>query len=312
MVKINDKGAYDLGKKIYRVYGLNVESELPLPETVEINQNKTIDVIVRCGKIPEHASQAIADGKVGIYFRKEAWFLVRNIGKYYIANGNEIIVEGFPEADEHRIKSFVLGASLGVLLLQREILALHGSGVIVNNQAWVITGESGAGKSTLTTKILKNDTKFIADDTVTLELADSIYAVPGYPQQKLCRDAAKELGYDLSDLLQIDENREKYAVPLTDNFYNDKIKLGLICELMVYNGEEVVMEELQGHEKLQAFLDNIYCGITMKHSGMSPELFTKCLRVVKEIPWYRIKRPQVGDTTELQLELLQKSMQKKN
>lgn len=285
---------------------------MPLPEAEEAEEEGRIDAFIRCGQIPEHAKKAIEEGKVGIYFRKEAWFLVRNIGQYYVANGNEIIVEGFGEADVHRIKSFVLGASLGVLLLQREIPALHGSGVIVDNQAWIITGESGAGKSTLTTKILKENTKFLADDTVALEISDKIYAIPGYPQQKLCQDAAKELGYDINQLKKIDENREKYAVALTDNFYNDKIELGLICELKVYDGGEVQLEELQGHAKLQAFLDNIYCGITLRHSGMSPQFFTKCLQVVQQVPWYRIRRPKDGDTTARQLQLLTEVCAKSN
>lgn len=292
--------------KIYKIYGLIVKSEMPLPEIVEVEKEKKIDVFIKCGQIPEHAKKAIEEGKVGIYFRKEAWFLIQNIGQYYIANGNEIIVERFEEADLHRVKSFVLGASLGVILLQRETLALHGSGVILDNQAWIITGESGAGKSTLTTRILKENAKFLADDTVALETAEQIYAVPGYPQQKLCQDAARELGYDINCLKKIDENREKYAVVLTNNFYDDKIKLGLVCELCVYDGKEVQIEELQGHAKLQAFLDNIYCGITLKHSGMSPQFFTKCLQVVQKVPWYRIRRPRNGDTTAEQLGLLKK------
>lgn len=297
------KGVCGLEAKLYKIYGLNVKSEMPLPEAAEA-ENERIDVVINCGQIPKHAKKAIEEGKIGVYFRKEAWFLVKNIGQYYIANGNEIIVEGFEGAEPHRVKSFVLGASLGVLLLQRETIALHGSGVIVNDEAWVITGESGAGKSTLTTRILKEGVKFLADDTVALETGENIYALPGYPQQKLCRNAVVELGYEINRLKRIDEDREKYAVSLTERFYADKIKLGRICELTIYDGTEVQIEELQGHEKLQAFLNNMYCGITLKYSGMSPQFFTKCLQVVQTVPWYRIRRPRQGDTTKEQFRLL--------
>lgn len=289
--------------KVYKIYGLTVKSELPLSEVKEVVEEK-IDVWVRCGEIPEHARTAIEEGKIAIYLRKETWFFIKDIGQYYIANGNEIIVEAFEGADLHSVKSFVLGAALGVLLLQRETLILHGSGVVVDNQAWMITGDSGAGKSTLTTRILKEGAKFLADDTVALDVAEQVYAMPGYPQQKLCKDAAEKLGYDIKNLKKINEEREKYAVALTDNFYDDKIGLILVCELKVYDGNEVQIEELQGHEKLQAFLDNIYMGITLKYSGMSPQFFTKCLQIVQEVPWYRIKRPKDGDTTMEQLKLL--------
>ena len=261
--------------------------------------------------VPKHAKKAIEEGKIAIYLRKESWFFIKDIGQYYIANGNEIIVEAFEGADLHSIKSFVLGAALGVLLLQRETLVLHGSGVVVDNQAWIITGDSGAGKSTLTTRILKDKAIFLADDTVAIETAEQIYAMPGYPQQKLCKDAAVELGYDINQLRKINEEREKYAVALTDNFYNDKIELGLVCELIVYDGEEVQIEEMQGHEKLQAFLHNIYMGVTLKYSGMSPEFFTKCLQVVQKVPWYRIKRPKSGNTTTEQLKLLTQALHTK-
>ena len=244
--------------KIYIIYGLNVKSELFLAEVKEMPEAKKIDVTVKCDQIPKHAKKAIEEGKIAIYLRKESWFFIKDIGQYYIANGNEIIVEAFEGADLHSIKSFVLGAALGVLLLQRETLVLHGSGVVVDNQAWIITGDSGAGKSTLTTRILKDKAIFLADDTVAIETAEQIYAMPGYPQQKLCKDAAVELGYDINQLRKINEEREKYAVALTDNFYNDKMELCLVCELTVYDGEEVQIEEIQGHEKLQAFLHNIY------------------------------------------------------
>lgn len=296
--------------KTYKIYGLCVKSELTLSEAKEVTDEK-IDVFVKCRQIPKHARDAIEEGRVAIYLRKESWFFIKDIGQYYIANGNEIIVEAFEGADLQNVKAFVLGASLGLLLLQRETLVLHGSGVVVNNQAWIITGNSGAGKSTLTTRILKEHAMFLADDTVALETTEQIYAMPGYPQQKLCKDAAIELGYDMKRLKKINENREKYAVALTDNFCNDKTKLGLICELTVYDGKEVQIEEIQGHAKLQAFLHNIYMGITLKYSGISPQFFTKCLQVVQSVPWYRIKRPQNGNTTTAQLKLLTQALHTK-
>ena len=63
------------------------------------------------------------------------------------------------------MKIYVMCSCLGFIMLQRNMVAIHGGGVIeMDNKAVIFTGDRGAGKSTLTTALRRKGYKFISDD----------------------------------------------------------------------------------------------------------------------------------------------------
>lgn len=306
---MNEKKIYN-----YKVYGKNVTSEIVLPEllTNDCKEQGDTDVTISYGSMPKEIYAGVQEGRWFNYEKNKMWFSIKNVAKYYIFDGNTIIVDPCNNADSHEVKTFLLGSAFGMLLIQRQIIAIHGSTIVINGQAVTITGEQGAGKSTLSSALRDKGYSFMADDVSVTGKGDSKATIvyPGYPQQKLCRNAMEEMGYDIEAYKRIDEGRDKYAIPVYNNFINEPVKLGAVFEIAVTDCPNVEIEEIIGIEKLKAFLKNIYRVEVTQFSGMSSQYFKNCIDISKEVPLYKIKRPKNKFSVEEQINVIENTMKK--
>ena len=207
-------------KYYYKVYGLNIESEIKIQELVILNdENKAnIDVTIYIDKMPKSINIAKNQGTLEGFRKKEMWFYIKGIATYYIKNGQDIIVEPYRDIHDHYIKTYILGSAFGLLLIQRNIVAIHGGPVLISDKDIICTGDTGAGKSTLTSALRLSGAKLIADDVSAIDITDKINVYPAYPQQKLCGDAVRKLGYNTEDFIRVDEGRDKYAISSKSEF----------------------------------------------------------------------------------------------
>lgn len=294
-------------KYYYKVYGLNIESEIKIQELVILNDEDkaNIDVTIYIDKMPESINIAKEQEILEGFRKKEMWFYIKDIATYYIKNGQEIVVEPYRDIDDHYIKTYILGSAFGLLLIQRNIVAIHGGTVVIDDKAIICTGDTGAGKSTLTSALRLNGAKLLADDVSTIDIKDEIMVYPAYPQQKLCGDAVRKLGYDTGDFIRIDEGRDKYAIPSKTEFISEPVKLSAIFEVMVGDLEKVEIRELKGSEKMSTIMKNIYRGYVNEIAGLDREYFKDFLKITKEINLYRIIRPKDKFTVNEQIKLIE-------
>lgn len=57
--------------------------------------------------------------------------------------GKRIVVSPIPGADERKVRLFILGTCMAVIMMQRGILPLHGSAVVIDGWAYAFVGHSG-------------------------------------------------------------------------------------------------------------------------------------------------------------------------
>lgn len=290
-------------KYYYKVYGLNIESEIKIQELVILNDEDkaNIDLTIYIDKMPESINIAKEQGILEGFRKNEMWFYVKGVATYYIKNGKEIVVEPYRNIDDHYIKTYILGSAFGLLLIQRNIVAIHGGTVVIDDKAIICTGDTGAGKSTLTSALRLNGAKLVADDVSAIGIKDEIMVYPAYPQQKLCGDALKKLGHNTSEFIRIDEGRDKYAIPSKAGFISEPVKLSTIFEISVKEVEEVNINELKGSEKMNTIMKNIYRGYVNQIVGLDRAYFRKLLRITKDINVYRITRPKDKFTVNEQI-----------
>lgn len=298
----------------YRIYGLNVKSDIEISELLpieEVEENR-IDIKIIKGIIPKEVIDSIPSYSWFKYDVKNMVFTVENVGSFYIYNGENIIVQPSENADKQMVKTFILGTSFGMILSQRNKVAIHGGSILIGEKAIVLTGQSGAGKSTLTNAFRHYEYPFIADDvSSTIEFQDEIFVEPAYPQQKICRDAMEKMGYNIEDFRLIDEGREKYVIPAHKSFVKEKRKLEAIFEIEPYDGEEVKIEEVLGGDKMKAILRNIYRIELIAPHGIPPVYFKKVINIAKKVLVYRIKRPRDQFSVDKQIELIEKELKLK-
>ncbi|MHB8128935.1 MAG: phosphoenolpyruvate carboxykinase (ATP) [Mobilitalea sp.] len=276
----------------YQIFGLVVKSEIELPEAYEIEEQEA-DVKIKYGEMPLFIKRKQEQKYLtSILLRKYKWFYFENEANFLIEEGSKITVELDNTADEKHIRALLLGPCLGSILYQRENVTIHGAAVVWKDIAIVVSGVSGAGKSTISSELRKKGCIFMADDTVAITSEDGIiYANPSYPQQKLCPDAAIRLGYDLSELILLQEESDKYAVRLKDSFCSVRKKVGAFIYLDIHEGDELIVNEITDSRKLEIIVSNLYTYLDCKNAGLNTNFFNKCLEMAQKVPVIKVERP---------------------
>lgn len=295
-----------MSKFYYKLYGLNIESEVECKELIK-SEKTDDDIKIYFGKAPEDVYDLIKQGYIVHSTEKIMWLYVEDVAIYYVFDGENIVIDKQQDnVDEYDLKAYLLGTALGMILIQRNLIAIHGGTILVDNKAITIVGDSGAGKSTLTSALRLKGYPFMADDVSVLSGNKVNFS---YPQQKLCKDTVEKLGYNTDDYNMIDDDREKYAIPVRDNFIMDSNKLNAIFEITITDADEdVSCEEIKGTEKFNIFMKNIYRIEIAKTAGINPVYFKKCLDVVSNIHVYRIKRPNGKFSVSNQIEIIENVM----
>lgn len=293
----------------YKVYGLNVESELLVPELSPLDKSEqnNIDVKISFGSMPRDIKELINRGIKANYQKQRMWFHIKDIASYCISNGNEITIELCEITDPQIVKVYILGSVLGMVLLQRDIVAIHGGSIVINGKGCIFTGDKGAGKSTLTTALRKKGYDFVSDDVASIKIDKTNMIYPGFGYQKLCEDAMIKLGYNPSEFEPFRSDMNiKYIVPALDSFVDSEVQLEALFELEVGDVERVGLVEIKGNEKLQKLMKNIFrVEIIPYVGGMTSIYLKKCIDIAKSIKCYKIIRPKDMFTVDEQVKLVE-------
>ncbi len=292
----------------YRIYGTTLCSEIEYPHLIPTDGHDA-DIYLK-----NTSSLLSMTEKETTYYvspiTKTHILFCNQVGIFQITDGTTITICPKEGISMDQLTPFVFGYSIAMLFWQRNQLAIHCSAVECDGKALIIAGDSGSGKSTLTTKLLENGFRLMTDDVAIVDISSEghIMVYPAFPQQKLCRDAVHRNHLNTEDLLYIDEDRDKFAVPRRNCFCDSPCKLSAMLCLSVQNEDsDVLLTELNGHQKLISFLENNFLFPMFRNSGgFCTEDMQKCLQTVQTLPLYRMMRPFGIDSTDTQLQKIQK------
>lgn len=184
-------GLYD-----YSLFGLHIRSELRLPELLAAENSAQPQVTIRLGKTPD-----IPANGPGLFSTHEGLLLVIDrVGRYFIKDGSEIVVEPHPGVPEANTRLFLLGSAMGAILHQRGLLPLHANAVDCGGRAFAFMGPSGSGKSTLAARFNDLGFRIVADDVCVVSFADNgqPQICPGVGRLRLWRDVLEATGRDIA------------------------------------------------------------------------------------------------------------------
>lgn len=303
----------------YKIYGLKVASDFQLHEALELNHDeiKSIDVTICEEKLPAKVvgdtDEEIQKGEVNTYCveKNRAWFRWYGQAAFMVIDGKQIRYQCLPGYDKMFVSALILCLAFFYILLQREMIAMHGSGLVWNGKTIIISGESGSGKSSLAEAILKQGAKFLADDTVAVDVrAEGIYATPAYPQQKLCEDQITEEMWRMYNIVTLpkDGGVVKYGVRMPDRFCEEPQKLDSLIIIQKEDITEPKIREITGADKMKYITKNLYKYENYVKVGMSVEIFKKCISVANSTNIFILSRPALGMTVDQQVELLRRTL----
>lgn len=260
----------------YVAYGLQIESELAIPEFLsEQASSATVSpdskgVQVSFGSLTPPAALHPTPSACRCHIQPdEAYLEWPQGGLFLVRQGQEIIIDPVVGADEQMIRTFLLGAAFGLLLHQRRKMVLHASAIAFDEGAVIFIGDRGAGKSTTAALFQSHGYALLSDDVTvldSLELSGQspsspdktvVKVVPSFPQIKLWPESITSLGQTPEQFPTLNALVEKRLYTLADGFATHPHPLLGIYVLDW--GEENIIEPLQGQEALGELMHNWYC-----------------------------------------------------
>jgi len=292
----------------YTVFGLRLKSEFILPELLQsAKQEEESDFEIRSGDLSDAWDEYGSHDEYFAFAGNHILFYIPDIAIFKISGGKQIIVSPLSGADEKSIRLYLLGTCIGTILLQRRLLPLHGSAVVINGKAYAFVGESGAGKSTLAAAFLNRGYQLLSDDVIAVShnQGDNIPVVlPAYPQQKLWQESIEQLGMDTNRYLPIYES--KYAIPVSSMFCTESVPLAGVFELVKTEEKEVEIRRYQGLERLPILRMHTYRDFLIPQLCGEQWHFSTIASLVSKVNVYQLRRPSVGFTAhDLVAEVLQ-------
>ncbi len=301
----------------YLIFGLRVTSDIHLEGAYAIVKADDIQVKI-CQEKLDESYMEISDlernneqvGVVKHYEENWACLRFKKHGVFIIENGNTIKYQLYEQYDQHFVSQIFLCFCMTVLLIQRNMLLLHGSAILYKGKTLVISGESGAGKSSLSNEIMSRGYKQMSDDIVAVgQNEKGMIAYPSFPVRKLCADFVEKQEMDKSKLIPMpDIEREKYGLILRDEYYNQETVLGAMVIIRARDVEEPILEEITGADKLKYLTENFFRLDVYEQISFKPEDMLRAIKIANQMPIYTLTRPMNRMTVKEQADLIEKQI----
>lgn len=299
----------------YQAFGLVLTSELQLPElTVTDGTADAADVKIVFEDVilPDVEMDATEFCTV---IGDTVYFHVQNIARYAVRNGNHIGISPFAGADPDVVRLYTLGSCMGALLMQRNIVPLHGSAIVINGKAYAFVGESGAGKSTLAASLIHKGYPILSDDVIALSFPNGSahpVVIPSFPHQKLWQESLDLLDMENKSYTPLYQRLTKFAVPVASSFHAEPVPLAGIFELVKKNVPEPELLKVNGLERLPLVFEHTYRNFLIPLMKRHSWHFEVSARLVGGVEFYRLHRPEHSktkyDMSDLVLHLLEKGV----
>lgn len=282
----------------YKIYGLLIETDVEFLQLVPTDEPESADVVIIRGEIREQVTDYLEKNNIRAYdigFEKS--YLMNKGGYYIISEGKEIMYEPKEGYTPEMIGPWLLGFCLAMLLMQRHTLAVHCSAIADKEGAFLISGVPGAGKSSLTRVLLERGYGIMADDVAAVKTEEEgTFVYSAFPYQKLCRNEVEKRDLDQNDLIYINEDKDKFLVPVKEAFVGDRRKLRYLIFIVVSATEKVQVHKLSGLNQLFALKENLFLSRLKGPWQNDKTLLDLCLKVASGCPVYLIERPDGVDT----------------
>ncbi len=212
---------------------------------------------------------------------------------------NSIIVEKTdPSLDDNSINIWLFGTVMAYILQYHGYLVLHGSAVMINDEAVIFSGHSGAGKSTLASALVQKGHLLITDDLVVIKRNEKnqYCIIPGPQHIKLWRDSMRYFDYDQQNACPIHHKVEKFSIPISQFCNKQMIPIKAFYELNFLPEERFyVSKKSPSTAALKIIMQNSYRHFMLKPLGKLESFFYDCTALLNQISVYKILRTKNFD-----------------
>lgn len=301
------RGEISMGRVVYKAFGLTIAGDYDFPELPLVHYEDALtDIVIMQVDLSQLWAEESNSEDYFIVKKDFVLFYVPDVAIYFIRNGSEIFVSPFAGATEDQVRLYILGTCMGVILIQRRILPLHGSAIVIDGEAYAIVGDSGAGKSTLALAFLKRGYQLLSDDVIPITRTENNIPIvtPAYPQQKLWINTLNEFGIASEDLRPIVDRERKFAMPALEQFSKKPVVLAGIFELTRSNDEDIKISPIENLEGLHKLFYHTYRNFLVERLDMMEWHFNITTEMMDHLDFYQICRPTTQFTANELVDLI--------
>ncbi|MFD0047957.1 HPr kinase/phosphorylase [Actinomycetes bacterium NPDC127524] len=282
-------------KTVYKAFGLTVSSDIHLPELplYKLDSDGEPDVVIEEAQLYNLWCTYSEPGEDFVIKQNSIMFYLSGKGIFLIQDGKKIFFSPFEGSHEREIRLYLLGTCMGAILLQREIMPIHGSAIDIDGKAYAIVGDSGAGKSTTASALMKRGYRLLSDDVIPVTLNDNHQPIvtPSYPQQKLWLDSLQHFGMKSSQFQPLIVREDKFAIPVSSQFAAESLPLGGVFELVSDDIDTIEIKKYSGLERFYKLFYHTYRNFFLQRSGLMEWHFNLCTKMINQFGFYQLRRP---------------------
>lgn len=288
---------YATEKKMkYQAFGLTIASDIPLPELMHASgQEESPEIEIRLADLHQVWSDLSGQPNQFLVDSDQVIFEIEDVAIYSVTAGNQIRVCPFKNSDEDAIRLLILGTCMGIIMLFRRILPLHGSAVSIEGKAYAIVGESGAGKSTLASCFLNEGFRLVTDDVIAITWSSGSLepvVTPSYPQQKLWQDSLTHFGLDANGYRSLYGRLTKYGVPVDSQYVREPLPLAGVFELVKTDSQPVNIRPIERLERLHTLFNHTYRNFLIPKLDLMDWHFQRSAQLINQIQMHQLQRPK--------------------
>ncbi|EKB47408.1 hypothetical protein [Cecembia lonarensis] len=285
----------------YQVFGLVCDSALEIPAFFPINgENRVVDFTLRLGKVQKAFSQPGVWSDANSCMNAQEFFMeVPNIARYFVKNGQEVLVEPLCE-DMRDVLLYFKSNCLAALLFQKGKIPFHVSGVVdKDGGVWLFSADSGIGKSTTALKLKEKGYPLFTDDTALIEVAHGqCWAKASYPLIKAWpQTMAHQSMYSNQESFPLFSGNDKQGIHFHQEFIHQALPVKGIVFLKI-EGDRVQVRPLKAVEGMSLLLSNVYRGHWVTALNQNPLQFKTVAAIAQTTRFCEAVRPNQQESYE--------------
>ena len=235
----------------YRVCNLNILSEVQIPVFEIEDKSFNSDILITLKD--NYPNQDFRDSDTvfsndAIYYKSKPGLIFK------ILSNSDIIIYKSEEIDEDKVWEMLIGVPFGYALRKKGFMVMHGSSVVINNQAVCIVGSSGLGKSTLAISLVERGFNFLTEDLCIIK-DDIIHFYSSWI--KIDKNLKNKIKTDLSEHIDLSfDSRGRELIKIRKKDLSNNASTKAIYFPII--GDNNNIEQMKDHEIFKFLFANSY------------------------------------------------------
>jgi len=294
----------------YVLCGWRVLSDIALPElpawSAALPEEQNL--IIELGALSHYGAAM----DFAVTEKEGAILRIPEVASFHVhAAGDRVTLQIEANADPLDVRAYLYGSVLALLCYKRGLFPLHGSSVLLNDAAIILSGPSGFGKSTLAAALARRGHPLLCDDVCAIDMKTSGQPLlrPAFPRVKLLPDVIAKVQLEAAVTYTLAELGTKGHFGMASfpsaAVVSHAVPVAAIYALDLPAGDAVERTLLTGKAAF-VFLDSqTHRGGMGRELGLHVQLFRHIVALASSVPVYRLQRPSALERLDEVVDLLE-------